>query len=123
MYSQDQDSGLHLPPRLTYDHIHLNSYSVMRVNLAAQVLSSSLAAVLQAYGPPESEGTAKFCKMMDSFFDCANVRSIKEGERARKSFLEPYRSQEDERFNWLENEFLTYLSSWKQIKQTILYST
>ena len=86
----------------------------MRVNLAAQVLSSSLAAVLQAYGPPESEGTAKFCKMMDSFFDCANVRSIKEGERARKSFLEPYRSQEDECFNWLENEFLTYLSSWKQ---------
>ena len=84
MYSQDQDSVLHLLPRLTYDHIHLNSYSVMWVNLAAQVLSSSLAAVLQAYGPPESEGTAKFCKMMDSFFDCANVKSIKEGERARK---------------------------------------
>ena len=42
------------------------------------------------------------------------VREHVNGERARKSFLEPYRSQEDERFNWLENEFLTSPSSWKQ---------
>ena len=30
----------------------------MRVNLAAQVLSASVSAVLKSFGPPESHGTA-----------------------------------------------------------------
>ena len=36
-FYQDQENGLHLMPRLSVDHIELNSYSVMRVGLAAQV--------------------------------------------------------------------------------------
>ena len=114
MYNQDQDSGLKLLPRLTYEHSHLNSYSVMRVNLAAQVLSSSMARVLQVYGPPDSKETAKFCEIMDSFFDCTNVRSTAEGERTRKQFVKRYRTQDDECFAWLENDFLGYLNSWKE---------
>ena len=38
---------------------------VMRVNLAAQVLSASVARVLEEFGPPEVAGTAKFALMMD----------------------------------------------------------
>ena len=45
------DSGLKLLPKLTYEHVNLNAYSVMRVNLAAQVLSASVAAVLNSFGP------------------------------------------------------------------------
>ena len=98
IYNKDQDTGLHLLPRLTFDHVKLNSYSVMRVNLAAQILSSTVASVLGAYGGPDSQETAKFCSMLDSFFDCANVRNKTEGDRSRKPFLKPYKTLDDERF-------------------------
>ena len=67
MFFQDIDSGLKLLPKLTYDHINLNSYSVMRVSFAAQVLSASVSAVLKSFGPPEAQGTAKLCEMVDGF--------------------------------------------------------
>ena len=86
----------------------------MRVNLAAQVLSASVAAVLKAFGTQDTAATAKLCEMVDSFFDCLNVRSTNEHQRKRKPFLAPYTSTEDLRFTWLEGEFLTYLKEWKQ---------
>lgn len=86
----------------------------MRVNLAAQVLSASVAAVLREFGTPEMQATAKLCSMIDSFFDCLNVRSTKEHERKRKPFLAPYTSQNDARFTWLESDFLGYLRDWKE---------
>lgn len=97
MVYQDMDSALKLLPRLTYEHINLNAYSKMRVNLAAQILSSSVSAVLKAFGPPEARATAKLCEMVDGFFDCLNVRSTTEHIRKRKPFLAPYRSVQDER--------------------------
>lgn len=99
MFFQDVDNGLKLLPRLTYDHIHLNSYSVMRVNLAAQVLSASVASVLKAFGPPEAAATAKLCEMVDRVFDCLNVRSSKEHKRKRKPDLAPYTSVNDPRYD------------------------
>ena len=95
MVYEDFDSGLKLLPRLTYEHVNLTAYSVMRVNLAAQVLSSTVATVLRSFGPPEAAGTAKLCEMVDSFFDC--VRSRTELIRKRKPFLAPYTSLQDER--------------------------
>jgi len=70
----------------------------MRVNLAAQVLSATVAAVLKSFGPPEAAATAEFCEMVDGFFDCLNVRSTTEHEKKRKPFLAPYTSLHDERF-------------------------
>lgn len=70
----------------------------MRVNLAAQVLSATAAAVLQSFGRPETAATPKFGEMVDSFFDCLNVQSTKEHERKRKPFLAPYTSLNDETF-------------------------
>ena len=113
MFYQDLESGLKLLPRITADHIKLNAYSTMRVNLAAQVLSSSVSAVLTAFGTPDTAGTAKLCKMVDSFFDCLNVRCTHEHERKKKTFLAPYTTIEDPRFAWLEGEFLQYLNDWK----------
>ena len=48
-------SGLKLVPKLTSDHVNLTPYSVMRVRLAAQVLSESVGSVLNAFGPVEVE--------------------------------------------------------------------
>ena len=98
LYYEDVDNGLKLLPRLTYEHINLNAYSVMRVNLAAQVLSASVANVLKAFGPPEASATAKLCEMVDGFFDCLNVRSKTEHVMKRKPFLAPYTSPDDRRY-------------------------
>ena len=114
LFYQDAENGLKLLPRITYDHIRLNSYSTMRVNLAAQVLSATVAAVMRSFGSPDATATAKLCEMMDSFFDCLNVRSTTEYQRKRKPFLAPYTSVNDQRFAWLENDFLGYLRDWKE---------
>lgn len=114
LFYQDVENGLKLLPRLTFDHIKLTSYSTMRVNLAAQVLGASVAAVLNTFSPPETAGTATLGEMVDSFFDCLNVRSTQEHQRKRKPFLAPYTSTTDQRFDWFEGEFLTYLKEWKQ---------
>ena len=55
LYYNDLESGLKLVPKLTSDHVNLTPYSVMRVRLAAQVLSESVGSVLNAFGPVEVE--------------------------------------------------------------------
>ena len=67
LYYDDLDCGLKLVNKLTSDHINLTPYSVMRVRLAAQVLSDTVGNVLNEFGPPEAAGTAQFCLMMDKF--------------------------------------------------------
>jgi len=42
IFYEDMECGLHMLPKLTYDHIKLNSYSIMNVRLTAQVLSHSV---------------------------------------------------------------------------------
>ena len=114
VYNKDLESGLRVLPKLTFDHIKLTSYSSMRVNLAAQILSETMYKVLQLYGGPMAQETAKFCFYLDRFFDCCNVRSLSEGSRSRKPFCKPYTSVDDERFIWLQNDFLGYFSAWKE---------
>ena len=41
-----------------------------------------------------------------------NVRSTTEHHK-HNALLAPYRSTDDERFDWLENVFLKYLTDWK----------
>ena len=120
IYNEQLESGLKFVPKLTNDHINLTPYSVMRVNLAAQVLSETVGNVLNQFGhshkkngPPEATGTANFCLMMDKFFDCLNVRNTVEHKHKRKPFLKPYTSVDDERFAWLDN-FLDYFHLWKE---------
>ena len=68
---------------------------------------------LSTFETPESTVTAKYCEMIDSFFDCLNVRSLTEGRRKIKPCLEPCVSQNDARFRWLIKNFLDYFSTCK----------
>ena len=111
-YYKDLENGLHLLPRILTDHIELNSYSVMRVDLATQVLSSTMANALTEFGPTET-AEMKESQMMDKFFDCFNVRSITEGKRKRKDFMLPYQDINDQQFQWLENDLFNYFQDWK----------
>ena len=56
-YYEDLEMGLHFLPKITQEHIQLNSFSIMNVRLAVQILSSSVAHVLREYGPPEAAGS------------------------------------------------------------------
>ena len=90
----------------------------MNVKLAAQVLSSTVSKTLTAYGPPEAAGTAKFCLLMDSFFDIMSIRNIQSHKFETKPFLAPFTSVNDDRFGWLQNVFLKYFEDWlKSIEQ------
>ena len=114
LYYSDLDMGLHQLPKLTVEHIQLKSYSKMKVSFAVQVLSNSVAEALKRhYISGEASETATFCKMMNDFFDCMNVRSTTEHERKRNPWLAPYQHLDDSRLEWLKNEFLPYLTSWK----------
>ena len=95
-----------------YEHIKLTPFSVMNVKLAAQVLSSTVSNVLTEYGPNEAAGTAKFCFLMDSFFDIMNIRNTQETLHKQKPFLLPFSSVNDPRFAWLQNVFLKYFEDW-----------
>ena len=56
-------------------------YCMLKVKLATQVLSKSVAIALEEAGNDEVLGTAEFCKMMNDFIDCTNVRSLTEHEK------------------------------------------
>ena len=86
----------------------------MKVKLATQVLSKSVAIALEESGDEEVLGTAKFCRMMNDFFYCTNVRSTSEHVRKRNDLIKPYSSCDDPRLVWLKDVFLQYLEDWKR---------
>ncbi|XP_046553262.1 uncharacterized protein LOC124262759 [Haliotis rubra] len=102
-----------LCPKLTRHHVHLSSFAKMKVNLAAQVLSKTVADALEElYGDHVTE-TVKFIRHMNRFFDCLNTRHLEEAKRKRNPDLEPYRTQDDSRFHYLTDEFLQYFNDWE----------
>ena len=103
IFLEDQEYGLQLLPKITYEHVYLAPYSVMNVRLAAQVLSTTVSKVLSNYGPADVAGTAEFCLMFDRFFDIVNVL---------KPFNAPFSSIDDPWFSWLKNQFLKYFEDW-----------
>jgi hypothetical protein len=89
IFYRDQAVALHVLPKLTLDHITLTSYSKMKVRLATQVLSWSVAIALEESGNSDVLGTAQFCRMMNDFFDCTNVRSLTEHVKKEMNSLSP----------------------------------
>ena len=73
-----------------------------------------MAIALRETAKEDVTGTAEFCKMMNGFFDCTNVRSLTEHVRKKNAFIKPYESAEDERLTWLKDVFRKCLESWRQ---------
>lgn len=115
--TKNEKKQLKMLRKLRNDHIYQTSHSLMNVRLAAQVLSSSVAKVMNLHGGEEAKETAKYIANMDRFFDCLNTRSLTEGIETQKDSLPPYTDMNDIRFNFLD-EFLRYLEQWKISVQT-----
>eukprot|EP00731_Ephydatia_muelleri_P032664 Em0024g208a len=105
--AQADDTGL----ALKFEHIHLTSYSKMRVDLAAQVLSNSVAKELLCLLAKRHR--IYFAEIFDRFFDCLNSSSLSAGKRSRNPFRSPYRSGTDWKLKWLTDVFLPYLDEWE----------
>jgi hypothetical protein len=80
-YDIDKAQCIRSAPKLTDSHIDVSHVKKMRVRLAAQVLSHSVAAgiymqVATRQMPAGSTGTAKFVDNMDTVFDLLNSRHL-----------------------------------------------
>ena len=96
-YYADVDSGLRLIPKITYEQIYLTRYSCMNVELAVQVLSSTMGNILLEFGPSDAAETAKLCTFLYQFVVCTNVQNTQEYVHKRKHSLKPYEPVDDER--------------------------
>ena len=85
-YEKDVKSKLRLAPKLTDDHLETPPFAKMRVPLAAQVLSHSVAAGINTYCqlgelPKEAQTTADFIEHMDQVFNAMNSRSVASSQK------------------------------------------
>lgn len=100
-------------PKLTKDHVYLTAFSRMKVNLAAQVLSNTVANALEQLYGESCTSTVTFIRMLNKWFDIVNVKNLNEGRHERNPNLAPFTDLNDPRLIWLERDFLQYLDEWK----------
>lgn len=113
LFKDHCSGGLRLCPKLTRNHIDISSYGCMKVSLAAQVLSSTVANALELVYGAETSETVCFIRHMNKFFDCLNTRSLYEARNTRNENVAPYTSEDDQRLQYLVSDFLEYFSEWK----------
>ena len=93
-YNLDKDGGgIRLAPKLTANHIDIKPFAAMRVNLAAQVLSHSVAAGIYTLAdlgklPAEAKTTAEFVENFDQLFNAMNSKCFKSSQKMRHAFSE-----------------------------------
>ena len=81
VYVRDSALPIRSAPKLTEKHIHPNNFNKMKVKLATQVLSHTVAATICMYVsvgalPSSAMGTAEFIQRFDSVFDCVNSSTL-----------------------------------------------
>ena len=90
-YDLDSTHQIRMAPELTAKHINLPPFAPLRVKLATQVLSHSVAAGIStacSLGalPDDAMETAKFVDRMDMLFNCFNSVSVSSSAQMRHSF-------------------------------------
>ena len=81
VYEKDSSLPIRSTPKLTEKQIHPNNFQKMKVKLATQVLSHTVAASLCMHVsvgalPSSAMGTAEFIQKFDSVFDCVNSSTL-----------------------------------------------
>lgn len=74
-----------------------------RYRLASKVLSTTMDNAIRLRDNPAMSETENLCSIFGKWFDCLNARHLKS----------PKLHTQDPRYEWLEHEFLEYLSEWE----------
>ena len=90
-YHFDKSHEIQLVPKLTDKHINLPPFTLMHVNLAAQVLSHSVAAgisflVRAGIMPESAKAAAQFVEYFDVLFNTFNSQTIKPSKTLQNAF-------------------------------------
>lgn len=102
-YDQARDCNqLIIAHKLTHKHLYPAGYEKMKVNLAAQVLSRSVAVNVK------NEELKKFLLLMNTFFDICNSTLT-----SHKPASKPFTKSNDARITWLKDVFINYLENWE----------
>lgn len=115
LYYQHKDRTFRKACKLRAEHIELNNFSKMKVYLAAQVMSETVAQNLEDLGDPQLTETISFIRMVDRFFDCLNGSNTTKGKYSLKPDLNPYTLADSEsRFHFLTHDVLGEMKKWRQ---------
>ena len=92
-YNKDKTMSIRMAPKLKDKHIILPPFSAMRVNLAAQVLSHSVAAGINTlcalkHLPDEASATAEFIETFDQLFNAFNSASLNSSHKYKNALSE-----------------------------------
>lgn len=90
-YNADSSKAIRMAPKLKKTHVDLPPFSPLRVRLATQVLSHSVAsgmAIMSQWGiiTEAAAHTADFIEKMDQLFNCFNSMSISSTAKMRHAF-------------------------------------
>lgn len=113
IYESREDKDFSRTVKLTASHVYLNSFSRMRVPLALQVLSESVATEVTRKFPEQSE-LSYFLTVFNKFTDFTNGAHSEHGKRHSNPNLDSYSSSSDPRLNWLLETFLPYIKNWEK---------
>ena len=86
-YEIDQKQRFRLAPKLTSRHVGLPAFSKMKVKLAAQVISRTVAAALETHSNVVGSGaseTAEFLMQFNDLFDCMNSSRLRDANRRKR---------------------------------------
>lgn len=92
LYEHDKTRFNRMVPKLTDAHLNPSAFQKMRVNLAAQVLSYSVATSLEtliSVGilPQDAMATSKFIRNLDTLFDILNSASLSAPKLLNRAFF------------------------------------
>jgi len=110
VYNELKDNTIRTAYKLNQEDVFLTSYSIMRVSLAAHVLSRSLATEIRLRGWSECSELANFCEVMNDLFDMLNGKSAYQAVITRNDLLATYSKPDDFRF-------LLLLQKWKYFEE------
>ena len=90
-YNFDKSQKIQMAPKLKDKHIDLPPFGSMRVNLAAQVLSHTVAAGISTLValkqlPEDAKCTAEFIEHFDVLFNSFNSRNYKSSQKMGNAF-------------------------------------
>src|SRR6218665_543967 len=113
MHELEKGSCLRMCPKLTDGHLQLKPFKKMKVSLATQVLSHSVAAAIRTYVRfkklnDSALSTANFIERIDRIFDVLNSRVMKSNNKWKK----PLTAKSVDQFQLLDSA-CEWISSWR----------